>query len=138
MERRDYLKKQIDELGRALGKLLEKLAGKRAIEVIGDKLMEQNLAGREDFSLRQIVDRYKQGELNQLIKEKEISSDHLNQLAEIFSTLADSFEKDENEKAFLYYQIALDFYQLLNNNQSVYSLDVDFRIQKIKRILGDF
>jgi hypothetical protein len=138
MERRDYLKKQIDELGKALAKLLEKvLRTEGQIEIETEHYFKQSLSGQADISLEKIIRKFKEGNLETYTKEVRLSPDHQSLLAEIFFASAKQLEECNIDRAVECYQVALAFYESLNSVQSIFSLETQFKIQEIQSLLRE-
>ena len=130
MEQEDYLKRQIDQLGRVFGKILVDLLGlKSKGQVnIGIEITNQMLKSELDFDIQELTDIRTDDFINTLLSEKKFNNDNFEKLAEILLLVADS--KAEKERKMLY-EKCLTIFEYLEQTENVYSLD---RQQKMARI----
>jgi hypothetical protein len=133
MYSRDYLKKQIDELGQVLAKLASDLlklknagntnAGIEATnEVLQEKLaidLPQLLSIPDDTFIEEL-------------KNKKITDDNLNRLADILLVLAEAAdEKDARQKEM--YEKCLLLLEHVQKSDSTYSTERHEKIERIKK-----
>jgi hypothetical protein len=134
MEQEDYLKRQIDQLGRVLGKALSDLLGlvKKGQAGLGVETTVQTIKTELDLDIGELTDIKTENFIKTLQTEKKFTNAHLEKLAEILFLLADhkpaTDQKNINEKC-------LAIYEYLENAESTYSFD---RQRKIKQIKGRF
>ena len=103
MEEKDYLKRQIDVLGRILGKLLSDLLGKKGNgEIVGGiELTNQILNEELNLTIEKITEIPEEDFINFLETEKKFTNENLEQLAEIMIVNSES-GVDEITKLKLY------------------------------------
>lgn len=133
MEQQDYLKKQIDQLGQVLAKILSDLLGlknKRQINN-GIELTNQTLKTEIDFDIQELLDIPTDDFVNTLKKQKNLTNDNLAKLAEILLLIADNGQTD-NKKL---YKKCLTIYEYLEKAENIYSLDRQWKIERIKNVL---
>ncbi|HLU87542.1 MAG TPA: hypothetical protein VKZ44_07275 [Taishania sp.] len=134
MERQDYLKKQIDLLGKILGKILSDLLGLKNSGNInqGLEITNQTLKAELDFDIQDLLDIPTDQWIETLIKQKNISNNNLEKLAEILLLIADN-QRDNNKNL---YEKCLTIYQYLETTETVYTLDRQWKITHIKNELS--
>ncbi|MCX6305267.1 MAG: hypothetical protein NT040_09875 [Bacteroidetes bacterium] len=136
MQQEDYLKRQIDQLGQVLGKILASLAGTGTsgmmpcmMEASDHALKEELGMGVSDFTLMPA------GKLIEAIREvKSLNAENLDKLADIFFLLAGQAgpgSPDYPGKQELS-RMALAVYEHLDKTSSTYSFDRHLRIEKLK------
>ncbi|GHN00489.1 hypothetical protein WSM22_19780 [Cytophagales bacterium WSM2-2] len=137
MERRDYLKKQIDQLGRVLGKLLLDLTGFKNQQQIEFGFENTNQVLKQNLGLN--VGELSEIEHDQLLlilkNEKRLSDEALNALSEILWWNADH-TKDTSTRKNLYQQ-CLTILEYLETHDTTYSLDRHFKIEKLRVLSGN-
>lgn len=134
MEQEDYLQRQIDQLGRVLGKLLSNLLAlkNKGQTSIGIEIADQTLKQQLDLNIQEIID-IKTADLIKILKaEKNFTNEYLAQLAEILYVLAD--DSPDNNKKRIYVK-CLTIYEYLENTEKTYSFDRQMRIKQIKSAL---
>jgi hypothetical protein len=135
MYRRDYLKKQIDELGRVLNALLSDLlklknSGNTSGGVEATNEVLQNELAIDLSQLLSIPDDTFIDEL----KKKQITDDNLNRLAEILLILADDANEQDAQKDLLYKKSLL-LLEHVQRSDSTYSMERHEKIERIKKII---
>jgi hypothetical protein len=139
MERRDYLQKQIDELGKVLGKILSNLLGlKNQGEMNeGIEITNQALKTELELDIESLLAIPTDEFVKMLQSKKEFSNESLDKLADIFLLMADHhIDNQEIEKAKTIYEKCLAMYEFLEKTESIYSFERHFKIGRIKNILG--
>jgi len=139
MERQDYLKKQIDQLGKVLGKILADLIGLKnqgkASE--GIEIAAQELESELDLDIEELIEIPTDKLAETLITKYSMKNEHIDRFADILFELSEGFEfQDSNKKADYLYKKSLALYEYLNNTGTVYSFDRHFKIEKIKNLLN--
>ena len=136
MEERDYYKKQIDVLGRILGKLLSDLLGKKGkgVTVGGIELTNQILNEELNLTIEKITKITDEDFLDFLETEKKFTNENLEQLAEIIIVNIES-GIDEITKLKLY-EKSLILLEHIEKNEKTYSFERHLRIGRIKGILS--
>lgn len=138
MEQRDYLQKQIDQLGRALGKLLADLIGlKNQGEVSeGIEITSQKLKDELDLDLESLINMPTDEFLPSLQLKKNFNKEGLEKLADILLIIADeTYIKQEKEKSKGFYFKSLNIYEHLEKTETTYSFERHYKIERIKMIL---
>jgi hypothetical protein len=130
MEERDYLKKQIDQLGRVLGKILSDLMVLKNQGNIsqGIEITNQAVKSELDYELEALLDIPTDIFIQTLIKHKDVSNENLEKLAEIFLLIADNTAVINKNM----YEKCLVIYEYLEKTENVYSLYRQWKIERIK------
>ena len=133
MEQRDYLKKQIDQLGQVLAKIFSDLIGlKNSGQIItGIEITDQTLKNELDFDLQDLLDIPTDKFIDTLTTQKGLTNENLDKLAEILLLVADNLE-DDNKKLF---EKCLIIHEYLEKVDSIYSLDRYWKMKRIKNKL---
>jgi hypothetical protein len=137
LQQEDYIKRQIDQLGRVLGKILADLTGLKSQGQMGDGIEAADHALQNDLGLNI-------SELNaipielfisRLQTEKGMRDQTFEQLAGILFTIAEELDDavTANEKKQKLYERSLVLYEHLDTTSSTYSFDRHMRIEKIKK-----
>lgn len=133
MEQRDYLKKQIDQLGQVLAKLFSELIGLKNSGQFnaGIELTDQTLKNELDFDVQGLLDIPTDKFIDRLVAQKGLTNENLDKLAEILMFIADNRE-DNNKQLF---EKCLTIYEYLEKIDSIYSLDRYWKMKRIKNEL---
>lgn len=133
MEQQDYLKRQIDQLGRVLGKIFSDLLGLKSQGQIDDgiEITNQALKDELDLDIQKLLDIQTDDFIDTLKIEKSLTNDNLDKLAEILLLIADNRQTD-NKKL---YEKCLTIYAYLEKDENIYSLDRQWKIERIKNVL---
>jgi len=135
---RDYLKRQIDELGRVLAKLLADLIGLKTQgktdQVI--EIVNQTLKKELDIDIDVILS-LSDEELIEKLEEKTSSDNQLiGMFVDIIFEMVDSNEMNfEKEKRICLYKKVLALYEHVEKKSSAFSFDNHAKIEIIKNIL---
>lgn len=134
MEQEDYLKRQIDQLGRVLGKALSDLLGllKKGQAGLGIETTVQTLKTELDLDIQGLTALKQEDFIYTLTSEKKFTCVHLEKIAEILLLMADY--KPGYEKKSIYLK-CLAIYKYLENADSTYSLDRQIKINQIEDML---
>jgi hypothetical protein len=133
MQQEDYIKRQIDQLGKVLGLLLANLMGLKnqgnpsdSIE-ISNKILKSELSIDIDGIMVIPNDQF----ISTLKENRALSNQNLNQLSEILFLLAENAIDNNIRKNTLYEKclIILEYIELTEN---AYSMDRHFKIDLIK------
>lgn len=135
MVQRDFIKRQFEELARALEKIISdilklKLEGKinEAIE-----MSQETLKSTFDLNIEKILSSELNIFIESLIKEKKLSTVHLEGLGELLYATAEMFEqKKETEKAENLYQKVLVIFDYINQTEKTFSMERNNKIETIK------
>ena len=135
MRQDDYFLRQIDILGRILGKILTELLKKKSSGEIMDsvEVTAQALKSELDIDLNSLLLVGNENLVEFLKTEKKFGDQHLEKMAELFFILGQDIK---NEKALLFLQKSLTIYEYLNKTSSTYSLDRIHKIDKIKKMIS--
>ena len=136
MEQQDFLKRQTDQLGRSLGKMISILPGLSnhgtANVCVADieQMLTDELAIDVDHFLRMPDSEF----IIELEGKRKFSNENLWQLAETFEGIANGLKGNEHrseEKSKRLFEKCVCIYEYLNS-KSTYSLEVAWRIKRIK------
>lgn len=138
-ERRDYLKKQIDQLGRVLGKMLADLLGLKqqgqvneGLQLVNEtmqKVLSLNLISLVAVSPKELV--------GWLQREHQFKPEHLETMAHILYEAAEGFLlQNDTETAKALWERALALYEHLEASESTFSFERHQRIEAIKKLIG--
>ena len=139
MQQEDYIKRQIDQLGRVLGKILADLMGLKArrqasleIESVSQALKTELGLTIDDLTLIP-TDSF----LTTLLDAKKFSDNNFEQLAEIMFLIAEELNIKNTDvgKMKQLYERALIIFEILDKTSSTYSFDRHSTIEKIKKVL---
>lgn len=139
MQQEDWLIRQINQLGRVLGKILADLLGLKARGQVGEGIeaAEQELNNELDLNIDVLIWIPKEEFIKSLKDGKKLSDENLENLAGIFFLIAEELNQKGmvNEKMKKLYERSLIIYEYLDNNSSIYSFDRHFKIEKIKKAI---
>lgn len=133
MEQQDYLKRQIDQIGRILGKILADFIGLKNKGQFneGIELTNQSLKSELDFDIDELINIPTDQFISTLISKKNLTNESLHKLAEILLLIADN--RQENTKKL--YEKCITFYEYLEKVENVYSLDRQWKMKRLKQAL---
>lgn len=134
MEQQDYLKRQIDQLSRILGKVLTDLIGlKNKGQLIdGIEMTNQTLKSELNLDIKELIDIRTAVFINVLVSEKGFVNDSLDKFAEILWLIADqSTDVDKREM----YNKCLLIYQFLEKTDKTYSLARQLKIKELQSMI---
>ena len=134
MRQDDYFLRQIDILGRILGKILTDLLKKKGTGEIMDsvEVTAQALKSELDIDLNSLLLVNNENLVEFLKTEKKFGEQHLEKMAELFFILGQDLK---NEKVLLFLEKSVIIYEYLNKTSSTYSLDRIHKIDKIKKMI---
>ena len=133
MEQRDYLKKQIDQLGQVLAKIFSDLLGLKNSGQInaGLEITSQALKNELDIDIQALLDIPTDNFIDILTSQKNLTNDNLDKLAEILLLIADN-RQDDNKKL---YEKCLTIYEYLEKVENIYTLDRQWKMKRIENEL---
>jgi len=133
MEQQDHLKRQIDQLGRVLGKILSDLLDLKNQGQVNDgvEIADQALKSEIDFDIQELIDIPSDKLIDLLTKQRDLTNENIEKLAEILYIIADN-RLEGNKKL---YEKCLTIYEHLVKVENIYSLDRQWKIQRIKNVL---
>lgn len=134
MEQRDYLEKQIEQLGKVLGELFVKITGlgsqgksSEGLELV-DAVLNENL----DLNIQELLDMPEKDFILTLEKIHLLNNTNLEMLADIFVDLA---QKDALREQNLLAR-ALLIYEYLEKSNRTFSFTRNQKIEKVKQVLN--
>lgn len=135
MEQRDFLKKQIDELGQVLGKLITELLQLKSQDKFnqGLEITDQTLKANLDHNLDELLAIPDNAFISDL-KARKIKNEAMDKLAELLLVLADN--EGSKEKALQLYKKSFLLFEKLESVEAIYSMDRHRKLERLKKILG--
>lgn len=133
MEQRDYLLREINQLGKVLGKMIAGLLRLKQGDVAmqGVEVVNQSLKSEIDLDLDLLMTVEPDRLIGFLIKDKGFNEDNLDKLAEILFMIAGDMTED-NPVRNSYYERCLVIYEYLDKTQQIYSFDRYLKLEQIK------
>jgi len=135
---RDYLKRQIDEFGQVLGKLLADLIGLKTQEQTeqGVEIANQTLKNELDIGIEEVLSSSEE-DLIEKLEEKTVSDNNLIGLfADIIFEMAESPDMNfEKEKRIALFRKVLALYEHVEKRSSTFSFEIHDKIGIIKNVL---
>ena len=139
MQEEDWLIRQINQLGRVLGKILADLIGLKTQGQIGEGIeaADQTLKNELDLNIDDLTSIPIEKFIKTLQEGKKLSNENFGILADIFFLIAEELDQrgTDNEKKKKLYERSLNIYEYLDKTGSTYSFDRHFKIEKIKNAL---
>lgn len=139
MEQRDYLQRQIDDLGRVLGKVFSDLLGLKNQGQLsqGIELTDQTLKEETDFDIEELAALPAEKFVDTLREKKKFGQESFDRLADILLLIADELNKREpgNERSKTLYAKCLKIYAHLEKTDLVDSYDRHLKAARIKKLL---
>lgn len=136
MERRDLIKDQIEQLGRVLGAIVARFLGAKASGDVDQEIEISNelLQSQLDLDVDLII-ALDTPELREYLSRRNLSSEHLETLADHFIAWAESILTISPEKARTLYQTVLRLYDVISAQSGTYSLERFDKEQRIRELL---
>ena len=136
MEERDYLKRQLDQLGRVLGMLIARLLKTNPEgQIENQSFVNQALNNELQLDIPTIIDMESEYLLFTLTNEKNVNNDNLEKLAYLFLLLAEDEDNlNEIERKNLLKK-SLIIYEYLQETSDTFSFERHTNIEKIKATL---
>jgi hypothetical protein len=139
MQQEDWLIRQINQLGRVLGKILADLLGLKARGQVGAGIeaAEKELKNELDLDIDVLISIPKEEFIKSLQDGKKLSDENLENLAGIFFLIAEELDHKDIaiEKMKKLYERSLIIYEYLDKTSSIYSFDRHFKIERIKKAI---
>jgi hypothetical protein len=136
MEQEDYIKRQIDQLGYILGKILTHLFGLKTQGQITDGIGVVNpiLKNELNLTVDELISIPAEKFIYTLAEYKNLNDENLGSLAEILIFLADELNSNgrDQEKMKRLYQKSLMIFEHIEETGSIYSYDRHLKIEKLK------
>jgi hypothetical protein len=140
LEQEDYLKRQIDQLGKALGKILADLLGlhSHGEAGIGIEAADQALKAELDLNMDDLTLIPSGNFIQALLEGRNLNNESLEKLAEILFLIAENTREGNksSEKINELYERALILYEYTDKTGTTYSIDRHRKIGQLKRLTG--
>lgn len=136
MGQEDYLKRQLDQLGRVLSKMLTGLLGLKDKTTPDNEIdqVNQELKAELGFTFDEFA-RLENEELIRILEiEKQFSNTHFEKLADLFLFIADN---SDNIRGKQFYEKSLLLYKHLEETESTYSRDRYIKVERILKNLDE-
>jgi hypothetical protein len=133
----DTFKKQIDELGKALARLLTGLLGFKSQGKIeqGVEFVQQNFHSESGLDFNDLLAIPPDDLADFLNRKHNITNENIDKFAEIFYEMADGIEPTDMNKARIFFERSLALHEYLSRTDATYSLERHFIIEEIKSVL---
>jgi len=134
MEQRDLLKEQIEQLGRAIGKVITGFLGLKADGNVqkGIDITNQQFKSELDIDIERLLSLNKP-ELTDYLLTKNIGETSIVQLAEYVEMIGES-QTDNAAKAGAF-NSAVNLYEIANAQSATFDMNRQFKINELKRKL---
>ncbi len=136
MAQHDYLKKQTDQLGRVLGKILSDLLGLKEKGMIHDGIEATSQAFKSnlDIDIEELITLPTEDFVHVLQTEKGFHNVNLEILADILLVIANANQSEDGQREQLH-EKCLTIYQYLEDVETIHSFDRYLKIEHIKKLL---
>jgi len=136
MEQRDYLKRQIDQLGKVLGEIITELLGLKSgnASIQGIEDVSQILKDEIDLDLELLLSIEVDELIDFLITDKGFNDENLDKLADVFFMISNDLASDSSLRS-SFLKRCLIIYEYLEMTQQTYSLERCFKLANIKKSL---
>lgn len=137
MERRDLIKDQIEQVGRALGAILARFLGTKAAGNVteGVEIANESLQGQLDLDVGMITT-LDTPELQDFLAQRKLGDEHLDTLADYFIAWADAILADDPNKAYALYRTVLRLYDIIDAWSDTHSLARFDQENRIRALLS--
>ncbi|MDR3184097.1 MAG: hypothetical protein LBT49_01630 [Prevotellaceae bacterium] len=137
MEQRDYLKRQIDQIGVVLGYLIAYLLNLKTgtIDSIGVEKVRQVLNSEFDIDIDTFLT-CKFEDIIHILNKKGFDYEDINKLVEILVIIADNMNTNNSKKNALY-QLCLKLDEYIIKESSTFSFERHFRMEQIKKYVSN-
>ncbi len=134
MEQRDYLKRQIDQLGIVLGKIAANLLGIKNQGQIssGIEIANQMFKEELDIDIEELIHFPEDNFIHILQAEKGFNDQNLEKLTDILLFIA---ANEPNQDQTSLYKKCLILHAYLEKVENIYSLDRQWKIEQLKNTL---
>jgi hypothetical protein len=134
MEQEDYLKKQIDQLARILGKILTDMLGLKNQGQVGAgiEMSIQALKDELDIDIQELIELETSHFIPSLQSEKGFTDVALEQLASLLLAFADNQQYGDSKKV---YRKCLAIYEYLEKVDKTYSVERHLKMDRIKKLV---
>jgi hypothetical protein len=137
MERRDLIKDQIEQVGRALGVILARFLGTRAAGNVteGIEIANESLQSQLDLDVN-LIATLDTPELQDYLAKRKLRSEHLDTLADYYTAWADAILTDNPDKAYTLYRTVLRLYEIIDAWSTTHSLARFDQENRIRALLS--
>ncbi len=138
-ERRDFLKKQLDQLGRVLGKMLADLLGLKQQGQVSEALnaVDESLQKALSLNLVSLIAIHPRELVAWLRQEKQFQHQHLEPMADILYEAAEGFLlQNDTDTARALWERALALYEHIQDSETTFSLERHYRIGQLKKLVN--
>lgn len=139
LEQRDYIMKQVDQLGRVLARALSNLLGLKSQGDVssGIEIVNEALKGELYLDIEKLIAIRTDAFIAMLKEERNFSNENLDSLADILLLEADNIttEQGKNDKRKMLYEKCLTIHQYLEKSEATYSIDRHLKIERIKKMV---
>ena len=139
MEQEDYIKRQIEQLGKVLGKLLADLIRLKTNGRMSEGMEEADHALKTelDLDLNSLALIPAESFLTSLLAVRKINDNQFEQLADILFLIAEELYTSHTDSLKMknLYERSLIIYDVLDSTSSTYSFERHRKIEKIKNVL---
>ncbi|AEA45840.1 hypothetical protein [Fluviicola taffensis] len=135
MGQEDYLRRQIDQLGQVLARMLSGLLGLKDKGLLNQGMEETDQALKAEFGFTtdEFVLLENEAFIQLLEQEKQFKEVHFEKLADLFLLLADNTV--DSQKQTLLFEKCLKIYKRLEQSETTYSFDRHAKMEKINNML---
>lgn len=135
MEQRDYLKKQVDELGQVLSKLISDLLQLKNAGTFsaGIESTSQQLKEALDYDLEELL-AIPDEDFITTLKAKKIKNESLDKLSELLLLMADN--EGLTDKGRMLYKKSLLLLDKLESVEPIYSMERHRKIERVRKTIG--
>ncbi len=139
MIQRDFIKRQLEEFGRAFGKVISDILKLKTEGKVseGITLSQGTLKDSFDLDIEKILSMPLSNFIESLVEDENMSLVHLGCLGDLFYVTAELYEEEEEkEKAKHLYQKVLTIFDYLNLTERTFSLERNYKMETIKFRIG--
>ncbi|MDO9185647.1 MAG: hypothetical protein Q7W13_06520 [Bacteroidia bacterium] len=135
MIQRDFIKRQLEELGRAVAKIISDILKLKELGKVDEGIViaQETVESTFDLDIENLLSLPLNNFVETLIKEKKYSSVHLNYLGDVLLITAELYEqKGEKQRSKELYQRVLIIFNYVDQTEKTFSLERNNKIEKIK------
>ncbi len=137
MGQEDYLKRQLDQLGQVLAKMLSGLLGLKNKQSLEEGIEQTNQALKAElgFTSDELMALENEELVRILENEKGFKKSHFEKLADLFLFLAE--QSSELKKRKLLYEKCLILFKHIEQSENTYSFERHAKVEEINQILKE-
>jgi hypothetical protein len=135
MPQEDFIRREIDKLGKILAKALADLLGLKLDGKVNEGIdaLNETLKKELNFTIDTLIDLPENELFSFLITTKKLNNTHLELLADMLVQVAETSNDDRSKTA---YKKALIIYKSVTENEINYSINRHYKIESINQQLG--